>query len=199
MNAARPRWGMPMNLRMKLFRLPHYWLAGVATLLAASLAQAEPYGFKNVALGSHLSLIANNPKFDCRPVKTPIGDRVCSLGKDETETIASVPVVSMFYFYDQSALTGITIGLEEKSFQAVVKALGDKYGVPARSTETIRNLSGSSFENRIYTWRQADQSIVAKRYSGRLDRSTIRILDETAAARIRQRRESLSKQPEQDL
>lgn len=199
MNAARPWWDMPMNPRMKLFRSPRNWLAGLATLLLATLAQAEPYGLKGVTLGSHLNLIANNPKFDCRPVKTPTGDRVCSLGKDETETIAGAPVISMFYFYDLSALTGITISLEEQYFQSVVKALGEKYGVPARMTDTVKNLNGRSFESKTYTWRQPGEAIVAQQYSGRLDRSSIRISDEAAALRIRQRRELLEKQPLRDL
>lgn len=188
-----------MNLRMKLFRLPRYWLAGAAMLVFSALVQAEPYGLKGVLLGSHPNLIANNPKFDCRPVKTPTGDRVCSLGKDETETLAGVPVISMFYFYDQSTLTGISISLEEKHFQSVVKALSDKYGTPARMTETVKSMKGKSLENQTYTWRQSGQSIVAQQYSGRLDRSSIRISDETAGQRIRQRRELLDKQPERDL
>jgi hypothetical protein len=175
------------------------WRAGFATLLLSGLAQAEPYGFKGATLGSNVGLIASNSKYGCRSVKTPSGDRICSLLKDETETMAGVPVDSLFYFYDQSALTDIVIGLDEKNFELVVKALGAKYGIPARSTEIVKNLKDRSFENHIYTWHQPGESIVAQRYSGRLDRSSIRIRDETAAQRIRLRRELIEKQPQQDL
>lgn len=175
------------------------WLAGLAALLCSTSVLAEPYGFKGVGLGSHVGLVANNPKYDCRPVRTPIADRVCGLRKDEVETMAGAPVATLFYFYDQSALTGITIGLDERHFQAVVKALGDKYGKAALSRESIRNLSGKTFENQTYTWRQPGQSIVAQRYSGRIDRSSVRISDDGAAERIRVRRERLQQRPQEDL
>jgi hypothetical protein len=183
----------------------HSWpaaLAAIATLaagLASPSASADPYGFKGVVLGSHVSQIANNPKFDCKAVTTPSADRICSLGKDETETIAGARVDSLFYFYDLSSLTGITISLPEKNFQVVVKALGDKYGAPARSMETVKTLSDKTFENTIYRWRQPGQAIEAQRYAGRVDRSTIRIVDETAPQRIKQRREQIARQPHTDL
>lgn len=172
-------------------------LAG-ASLIAAA-AQAGDYGFKGVNLGSHIGAIANHPKYDCKPVATPIADRVCGLRKDEVETIAGVPVVSVFYFYDQAVLTGISIGLEEKHFQAVAAALGGKYGQPVLTKATLKNLKGQSFENHTYTWRAKGESIVAERYSGRLDRSTVRISEDAAAQRIRQQREALAREPRKDL
>lgn len=179
---------------------PRRWLlAGMACLLASSAALAESYGFKGVLLRSHVSQIANNPKYDCPSVKTPTADRVCGLRKDETETMAGVPVQSAFYYYDQSALTGIVIHLEEKRLPTVLAALNAKYGPPVRSTEKIKNLNGEAFENYTYTWRQGGDSIIAQRYSGRLDRSSIRISDDTAAARIKERREQLARQPQRDL
>jgi hypothetical protein len=184
---------------MKLSSSSFFWPATLAALLFAPIAQAEPYGFKGILLGSHVGLIANNPKYDCRAVRTPTADRVCGLRKDETETMAGVAVTSVFYFYDQSALTGIAIGLDEKHFQTVVKALGDKYGTAALTKETIKNLNGQTFENRSHTWRQNGQSIIAQRYSGRVDRSSVRIGEDGAATRIRQRREQLERRPQQDL
>lgn len=171
----------------------------VAGLLASSATQAESYGFKGASLGSHLGLIANNPKYDCRAVRTPTADRVCALGKDETETMAGVPVRSVFYFYDQSILTGVVVHLDETRFQTVLAALTGKYGPSTHATETVKNLGGKPFENQIHTWRQGGESIVAQRYSGRLDQSSIRILDDSAAARIKERRERTARQPERDL
>lgn len=181
------------------FKTSMVGLLGLTAMLATGAASAESYGFKGIALGSHVSQIANNPKFDCKAVNTPSADRICGLGKDESETIAGVQVDSLFYFYDQASLTGISIGLPEKNFQPVVKALGDKYGAPARSVETIKTLSGQTFENITYRWRQPGQAIEAQRYAGRVDKSTIRIVDETAPQRIKQRREQIAKQPHTDL
>lgn len=182
-------------------------LSSMLTLLSACCAglafalpaQAEGYGFKGVTLGSHIGLVANDPKYDCRYVTTPTADRVCGLRKDETETMAGARVDSVFYYYDQSALTGIVIHLPEEQFQSVVAALTTKYGNAARSTETLRNLKGRPFENHIYRWHQPGQSIVAQRYSGRLDRASVRIADDLAAGRIKERRERLAREPQQDL
>lgn len=171
-----------------------------AFMLAISLpALAESYGFKGVALGSHIGLVASDPKYDCRYVMTPIADRVCGLRRDETETMAGARVDSVFYYYDQSALTGIVIHLPEEKFQSVVAALAAKYGSAARSTETLKNLKGKPFENHIYTWRQPGQSIVAQRYSGRLDRASVRIADDLAEGRIKERRQRIAREPKQDL
>lgn len=175
------------------------WPAAVLALFISLNVQAAPYGFKGIELGSHLSQIASNPKFDCRAVTTPSADRVCGLRKDETETIAGIHVDSLFYFFDQSSLSGISISLDEKHYEAVVKALKDKFGTPQRSTETVKTLSGQSHENIVYRWHQPDQSIIAQRYAGRVDKSSVRILDDSTPQRIKQRREQIARQPHTDL
>lgn len=175
-------------------------LSALAILLATPAdAAPEPYGFKGVNLGSHIRLIAENPKYDCRAVITPTADHICTLRKHDSETLAGRPVGSLFYFYDQAALTGIAIGLDEQHFQPAMQALGEKYGPPACRSEAIRNLNQQSFQNQTCTWHRSGQSIVAERYSGRLDKSTIRISDDTAATKIKQRREQMAKHPQRDL
>ncbi len=186
-----------LNLVYTLVAIPFSAIA--MTLLLAAPAQAGDYGFKGINLGSHVSQIVGNPKYDCKSVSTPTADRVCGLKKDEVETMAGVPVASVFYFYDQTALTGISIGLEEKHFQAVVTALTGKYGTPVLAKTQIKNLKGVAFENLVYTWRAKGESIVAERYSGRLDRSLIRITEDGAVQRIRARRESVAREPGKDL
>ncbi len=170
-----------------------------ATLLIAAPALAGQYGFKGVNLGSHIGQIANNPKYDCKAVTTPTADRVCGLRKDEVETIVGVPVASVFYFYDRAVLTGIRIGLEERHFQNVIAALSEKYGTPALVKAPLKNLKGQAFENHTYTWRAQGETIVAERYSGRLDRSSLHIGEDNAAQRIRQQRDALAREPRKDL
>lgn len=176
-----------------------FFQALAASLLIATQAQAGDYGFKGINLGSHVSQVATNPKYDCKAVTTPTADRICGLKKDEVETMAGVPVASVFYFYDQTMLTGINIGLEEKHFQAVVTALTGKYGAPALAKAPIKNLKGAAFENLVYTWRAQGESIIAERYSGRIDRSSVRIAEDGAAQRIRARREAVAREPGKDL
>lgn len=183
---------------MKLLTLGPLSFSLVLLVLPAQ-AQAERLGFKGVELGSNLAMIASNPKFECHVVTTPIADKICSLRTSEKETIAGAPIDSLFYFYDRSQLTGIVLNLPETRFQAVVAALSDKYGAPGLRTENVKNLKGVAYENRIYRWSRAQDSIQAERFSGRLDKSSIRISDEEAAQRVRQRRALLARDPRQDL
>ncbi|MBI5331440.1 MAG: hypothetical protein HZB71_12605 [Betaproteobacteria bacterium] len=161
------------------------------------LLHAAPLGFKGVDIGSPLAQIASNPRHECRPVNTPIGDTVCGLRPRETETIAGASVVSLYYFYDAGRLNGIQITLAEKDFQKVVDALGVKYGAGTLAAAPIRNPNGATFEQRIWTWQRGEESLRAERYSGRLDRSILRITDDSAARRVQQRR--AVKDPSKDL
>lgn len=175
------------------------WL-GAALLLAAMPASAdEKLGFKGVELGSSLSQIASNPKYECHIVSTPIADKVCSLRAQEKETIAGAPIDSLFYFYDQSGLTGIVVNLPETHFQPVIAALSEKFGAPALKTEIVKNLKGVAHENQSYRWQRPEGSLQAERYAGRLDKSSIRFTDDNAAQRVQQRRTLLAKDPRKDL
>jgi hypothetical protein len=171
-----------------------------ALLLAAMPASAtEKLGFKGVDLGSGLAQIASNPKYECHVISTPIADKVCSLRSKEKETIAGAPIDSIFYFYDQSSLTGIVVNLPEAHFQSVIEALQEKYGVPVLKTETVKSLKGVVHENRIYRWQRADASLQAERYAGRLDKSLIRMTDDAAAQRVKQQRAVVARDPRKDL
>lgn len=176
-------------------------LLGATLLLvaASTCADSGKLAFKGVELGSSLAQIASNPKFDCRVVATPIADKVCSLRPREKETIAGAPIDSLFYFYDQTSLTGIVVNLAEKHFQPVVAALTEKFGDPGVKSEVVKNSQGAAFENRTYRWSRPEGSLQAQRYAGRLDKSMIRFTDDSAALRIKQRRARLAKNPRQDL
>lgn len=174
-------------------------LAALTAMLIAIPASAEPYGFKGTVIGSPLSQIASNRMVECMPASAPTADRICFLGKGESETIAGTPVDSIFYFYFQNRLTGITINFEEKAFETVVKALQGKYGIPTRHSDAVKTLAGKSYENVTYHWQQPGQSIDAERYTARIDKSSIRISEDGAEKRIRQIREHLVKQPGSDL
>lgn len=181
-------------------RAPKFLLLAALLLTATSaFAEGGKLAFKGVELGSSLAQIASNPKFDCRVVNTPIADKICSLRPRETETIAGAPIDSLFYFYDQSSLTGIVVNLPEKHFQPVVVALTEKFGTPSLKAETVKSLKGVSFENRSYRWSKLEGSLLAERYAGRLDKSVIRFTDGSAAQRIQQRRALLAKDPRKDL
>ncbi|MCP5279968.1 MAG: hypothetical protein H6935_16680 [Thiobacillus sp.] len=168
----------------------------LAALMVAPVLAAEPLGFKGHSIGTSSVAVTRDPRFDCRVVRAPTADQVCSLRPKEQETIAGARVASLYYFYDQARLTGITISLPESHFQAVAQALEAKYGPAQTSVEAVKNLKGDSFENRTLTWRQGEARLQFQRYAGRLDQSLLKLNDEAAAERIRQRR---SRDPGQDL
>lgn len=189
---------MNVNLSLPLSLLAR--LLGVTLLLTASAAPAaERLGFKGVELGSSLAQIASNPKFECHLVNTPIADKICSLRAQEKETIAGAPIDSLFYFFDRSELTGIVINLGEAHFQPVVDALSQKFGKPTLKTETVKSLKGAVHENRSYHWQHPEGSMQAERFAGRLDKSSVRITDDSATQRVQQRRALLAKDPRKDL
>ena len=174
-------------------------LFGLACALAAQASFAEHLGFKGIELGSDIARIATDPRFDCHILNTPISEKVCNLRPRETETIAGVAAVSLFYFYDHAGLTGIQVTVAEKDFQKVIDALVGKYGRGTLATEKVTNLNGTAFENRTWTWKKPEGSLHAERYAGRLDRSLIRFTDDSAAQRLQQRRSLLAKDPRKDL
>ncbi len=160
-------------------------------------SQAERLGFKGMELGAPLARIASDPRHECRPVNTPIGDTICSLRAKEVETIAGAPVLSLHYLFDLSSLTSVQITVAEKDFQKVTDALNAKYGAGNLVSEPLRNLAGVSHENRTWSWKRPEGSLQAQRYSGRLDRSEIRFRDDAALLRIQKRR--AVKDPLKDL
>lgn len=168
----------------------------LAALLACPAWAEEPLGFKGMTLGAANLAVTQDPRFDCRVVRTPTADQVCTLRPKEQETIAGARVNSLYYFYDRARLTGIVINLPESAFQAVAQALTAKYGEPKVSLDTVKTLSGRHFENRKLVWSQGPARLEAQRYAGRLDQSLIRLTDEAAAERVRQRRATA---PGQDL
>ena len=166
---------------------------------AAWATAAEPLAFKGIALGSPSTAIAQDPRYDCRATRAPAADRICSLRHQEQETIAGVPVNSLFWFYYRGRLTSIVINLDERHFDKVVTALQAKYGQGETRMAPVRNLKGAGFENRTHTWRQADGTLQAQRYAGRLDKSTLRFADDAAIRAITQQRSRVKTAPESDL
>lgn len=174
-------------------------LTFILALALAGTAHAEPFAFKGVALGSDIGLIAGDARYQCRAAPAPGADRICNLRAGAEETLIGAPVHSIFWFYYHGRLTGITIQFDETRFDAAVAALAQRYGAAEVQREDIRNLAGKHFENRRHHWRRDGASLVAERYAGRLDRSSLRYADEAAIARIEARRKRIRATPEQDI
>jgi len=174
-------------------------LAAACLATAAWAAPQEPLAFKGIALGAPVTTIASDPRYDCRVTRAPAADRICSLRPQEQETMAGAPVNSIFWFFYRGKLTSISMNIDERHFNQVVAALQAKYGPGETRSEPVKNLKGARFDNHIHAWRQAGGSLVAQRYAGRLDKSSIRYADEAAIRAIGEQRQLRKAAPESDL
>ncbi len=171
----------------------------VAVSAATQGASASTFGFKGMELGSGIANLANNPKYECRTARAPGADTICSLRVQEKETIAGAPVRSLFFFYFDGRLTGISIHLDERHFASAVEALRAKYGEGRLRSESIRNLKGVAFENQTYTWNAGGDTLTALRYAGRVDQSAIRFSADALIRSIEQHRAAVARDPRKDL
>jgi hypothetical protein len=163
------------------------WLLLLVSTWASNTLAAEPLSFKGLALGSPSTSIVQDPRFDCRNVKTPTADMVCTLLPKQQETLAGVRLQSLYYFFDRARLTGVVASLPESRFQTVTEALASKYGAAEVQKATIKTVDGKTHENNTLTWQQGPMKLTAERYAGQINRSLIRLSDTAAAERIRLR------------
>jgi hypothetical protein len=193
---ARPAW---LRSQRFLRQLVGLIIVSLGLLATAWAGNPESLAFKGVALGSPITPLAGDPRYDCKATRAPAADRICSLRSQEQETVAGQPVNSIFWFFYRGRLTSIVINLDERYFKQVVAALQKKYGAGETRTEQVKNLKGARFDNSIHTWRQVGGSLVAQRYAGRLDKSSLRYADDAAIRAIEAQRQSQQTAPEQDL
>jgi hypothetical protein len=168
-------------------------------LLAAAAAGAESLTFKGLGLGAAISAVAGDPRYNCQAAKAPGADRICSLRPQEQETVAGAPVNAIFWFFYRGHLTSLTVHFDAQHFNQVTQALASKYGAAEISRETVRNLKGASFDNQVHTWRQGSASLVARRFTSRVDKSSLRLADADRIREIDLRREQSRAAPETDL
>jgi hypothetical protein len=169
-------------------------LLALGLLCLGSTHAAEPrLGFKGLQLGDAYQ---DDPRFSCHALRGPLGDSVCTLRSHERETIANVPLHSLFRYYGNGRLTGLVLHIDAKDFTSVQAALAQRYGNAPARRETVRNYQGKTFENETYHWQRPDGSLTLIRSAGRIDQSAIRFIDDAALRGLSQKR---SKPAAQDL
>lgn len=155
--------------------------------------------FKGIALGSAIATIEDTGRFSCSDPRSPIADRICSLKFNERETIAGVPIRVLALYYYSGKLETISIAFDEKYFSQIVPALSEKYGHGTVRLETLQNRMGATFENRILSWRRGQATLEAKRYSGKLDTSSVMYRSDFALQEFARRRKASVKDTSKDL
>jgi len=147
----------------------------LAILLLASpgSAQVSPFEFNGVALGSDLGSIERTSRYSCTEPRSPVADQVCRLKSDERETIADAPVKGLLLYFYAGKLEMISLTLDPKHFTDVVGALTKRYGAGSLETETLQNVTGGTFENKIYSWRRNKATLEAQIYGRNLETSSV--------------------------
>ena len=163
-------------------------LALILLLLFASpgSAQMSPFEFNGVALGTDLAsiertaflprIVPGGPRtsrFSCTESRSPVADQLCRLKSGERETIGDAPVKGLFLYFYSGKLEMISLTLEPKHFPDVVGALTKRYGTGSIETETVQNLTGGTFENKIHSWRRNKATLEAQTYGRNLETSSL--------------------------
>jgi hypothetical protein len=150
-------------------------VALILLLLFASpgSAQVSPFEFNGVALGSDLASIERTARFSCTEPRSPVADQVCRLKSGEREAIANAPVKGLLLYFYARKLEMITLTLDPKHFTEVVGALTKQYGSGSLETESIQNVTGATFENKIYSWRRNKATLEAQTYGRNLETSSV--------------------------
>ena len=166
---------------------------------AAAAGKNTELDFKGIALGSAIATIEDTGRFSCRDPGNPIADRICSLKFNEKETIAGAPIRVLALYYYSGKLESISIAFDEKHFSQVAAALAEKYGQGNMKSETLQNRMGATFENRILSWRRGEATLEAKRYSGKIDTSSVMYGSDFALQEFTRRRKTSVKDSTKDL
>ena len=136
-------------------------------------AQMSPFEFNGVALGTDLASIERTSRFSCTESRSPVADQLCRLKSGERETIGDAPVKGLFLYFYSGKLEMISLTLEPKHFPDVVGALTKRYGTGSLETETLQNVTGGTFENKIYSWRRNKATLEAQTYGRNLEASSV--------------------------
>ena len=136
-------------------------------------AQMSPFEFNGVALGTDLASIERTSRFSCTESRSPVADQLCRLKSGERETIGDAPVKGLFLYFYAGKLEMISLTLDPKHFPDVVGALTKRYGTGSLETETLQNVTGGTFENKIYSWRRNKATLEAQTYGRNLETSSV--------------------------
>lgn len=157
----------------------------------------EPFDFKGIKLGSSEQQIKTAINgIDCyKPVK--VVDRICSTSK---ESFAGIPNVYLTAQLVDDQVNSINVSFPTSEFSAALSALNEKYGTSSDiKKETITTRVGVSYENEIYTWSKGGSTLVAKRYSYRVDRSSVEYMLDDYLEKLKKRMSLDSKINAKDL
>jgi hypothetical protein len=175
-------------------------LCALALTTAASGINAQALDFKGIALGAELDAVkAANPRLNCRvasDAELPVGDSICTLGREAGETIAGAPALFMLVGLYDRKVASIAVKFPERSFDQVAAALVERYGKPrSDETSTTQNRAGATFGNRELEW----DGIRLQQRAGKIDESIFVMRSAGSLAEFQRRKAGAAKAGARDL
>ena len=169
----------------------------LAGLSGVSLAEDQPFSFKEIPLNSNIEVANSYSQVLCKDMpeeKKIIGDKQCVYVKPgpysqlnpKIGTFGAAAVNSIIMNYVGDTLKAMLVSVSPDDFTQIVDALKAKYGKP----EILQSKGGATYENTILTWRRGASTLTARKYFGRVDTSLFKFeMDEYFDEVIRRRNE----------
>ncbi|MDP2644474.1 MAG: hypothetical protein Q8P24_06015 [Desulfobacterales bacterium] len=139
-------------------------------------AADEPYAFKDIELGSHITKVYGEGSFRCAKTNSPFADKSCRLADAHSgeESIGGIPVSNVSLYYVKDNLTSIVITFAGKHFNTVRDAIKKRYGAYRHyTTETYVDGIGELFEGYVYEWDNKVSMIDAIQHFSRRNNSAV--------------------------
>jgi hypothetical protein len=158
----------------------------IAAFLVLFPLSAWSLDIKGVALGATEGDVsaAYGKRWSC------VGDageeRTCRKSLDphdvpivENDSYANEHAQIRYTFGPDGKLVHISVrGLGSETFDVIRKALEDKFGKPSNVTDSdVQNGVGNTFRNTTVTWSTDDAELILSRYSYRLDKAALELID----------------------
>ncbi len=160
-------------------------------------AQEGRIDLKSVTLGaSEAQVTARFPGITCRDRSVATAERMCTVLK---ETYGGAEA-SLSFALIGGKVSNMGARLNSRDFANVVAAMRERFGSPSsEENETVTNPMGARFDNQVLTWRRGGEVVVARHYSGSLDRASVTFVSEAAIEDFKRRSRDKSRERAKDM
>lgn len=145
--------------------------------------------------GDFMSQYRSGPYGACEQDKDVPGLKECddkSFGDIVNKKIGNIPLLITQYQYLDDKLIGIWLSFNSRDFFEMRDLLTGKYGPASNErVETVNNRAGASFENIVSIWETPHGPMQLEQRFGRIDSSSLRLVDRGAESEIEQRRRTV--------
>jgi len=158
--------------------------------LKSANVENDAVGFKGINLGSDISEVQKDTRYECSKNDTYQGDDKCLLKKNEQETIAGTPTETVKLYYYSGKLWLIAIGFKSGAYESVKKAITEKYG---------NGYSMNSKINDSTLWKKGTASILSQERVGSMLLSEVSFMAKDGMEISKQREAAQTQKQSKDM